>query len=102
MKAYWVYILECSNGSFYTGVTNDYERRLYEHQFEGDVSCYTYKLRPVKLVYLEEFNSIIDAIGWEKQVKGWSRKKKIAIIKNNWDDLPQLAKCKNKTHYSNK
>lgn len=101
MKLYWVYILVCGDESFYTEVTNDYERRLAEHQEGVNKSCYTFKKRPVKLVYIEDFQSIVEAIYWEKQVKGWSRKKKIAIIKNRWEDLPALAACKNKSHYKN-
>ena len=102
MKQYWVYIIQCSDNSFYTGVTNDYERRLYEHETGENKSCYTYKRRPLKLVYVEDFATIDQAIGWEKQVKGWSRKKKIAIIENRWEDLPKLSECKNESHYLNK
>lgn len=99
MKSYWVYILKCFDNSFYTGVTNDYERRFYEHENGSSSSCYTFKRRPLKLVYLEEFNNIVQAIHWEKQVKGWSRKKKIALIEGRWNDLPHLAKCLNNSSH---
>lgn len=92
MKSYWVYILKCSDNSFYTGVTNDYERRFYEHESGVSLTCYTYNKRPLKLVYIEEFNDVVDAISLEKQVKGWNRKKKLALIEGRWGDLPGLAK----------
>gem|GEM_PF-188654 len=94
MNQYFVYILLCSDNSYYTGVTNNLERRLTEHQVGESVTCYTYQRRPVKLVFSAEFNSIDQAIAFEKQVKGWSRKKKEAIINDNWDLLPELSRRK--------
>ncbi|MDA8214354.1 MAG: GIY-YIG nuclease family protein [Nitrospiraceae bacterium] len=92
MKSYYVYILQCSDGSYYTGVTNNVERRLYEHQ-EGLIDgCYTHNKRPVKLVYMEEFSDVLDAISREKQIKGWSRKKKEALIAGDFEKLVELAK----------
>lgn len=81
MKSYFVYILECSDKSYYTGVTNDLERRFFEHKKWLMESSYTHHKRPVKLVYFEESNHINDAIVREKQIKWWSRNKKIALIK---------------------
>jgi len=100
MKKYYVYILKCSDGSYYTGVTNDLERRLYEHQEGLNKDSYTHKRRPVELVYFCDFNDINQAITLEKQLKGWSRKKKEAIINDNWDRLKELAKCKNKSTHN--
>lgn len=91
MKQYFVYILLCSDNSYYTGVTNDLERRLYEHENGLDPGSYTCKRRPLKLVFCENFNDVNQAIAFEKQVKGWSRKKKEAIIAGNWDLLPGLS-----------
>jgi predicted GIY-YIG superfamily endonuclease len=79
MKGY-MYILECSDGSYYTGSTNDLERRLAQHQ-NGEGANHTKKHLPVKLVYFEEFQRIDEAFYREKQVQGWSRKKKEALIK---------------------
>ena len=93
MKFYHVYILECSDKSYYTGVTNDLDRRLLEHQEGLDVKCYTYKRRPVKLKFFDEFLDINDAIAAEKQIKGWSRKKKEALIKGDFDELVKLSNC---------
>ena len=97
MNNYCVYILKCSDGSYYTGVTNDVERRFYEHSNESKPTSYTFTRRPLQLVFTEYFQNIHDAISFEKQVKGWSRKKKEAIIKRNWEALPELAKCRNQS-----
>ncbi|MFT6845113.1 MAG: putative endonuclease [Flavobacteriales bacterium] len=87
----FVYILECSNGSFYTGSTKNISVRLTEHQ-EGRGSRYTEKFLPVTLVYLEEYQRIDDAYYRELQIKGWRRAKKLALINGNPDLLPALAK----------
>ena len=101
MKQYYVYILKCSDNSYYTGMTNDINRRLLEHQNGINTGCYTYKKRPVELVFYTEFNEVIQAIAFEKQVKGWSRKKKEAIINDKWEDLKKLAECQNESNSSN-
>ena len=92
MKAYYVYMLECADSSYYTGVTNDYQSRLNDHQSGRDTKAYTFKRRPVKLVYLCEFGDINEAISWEKRVKRWSRKKKEALIQGKFELLPSLSK----------
>jgi putative endonuclease len=89
---YYVYIVECKDGSYYTGVTNDIERRLWEHNAGYNKTCYTYERRPVELKYLSHFTDIRQAISWEKQLKGWSRKKKQALFKENWEEIKRLAK----------
>jgi putative endonuclease len=94
MKQYFVYILLCSDNSYYTGITNNLDRRLYEHENGTDPKSYTFKRRPVKLVFQEMFTEVIQAIAFEKQVKGWSRAKKEALIKGEWDLLPELSKRK--------
>jgi putative endonuclease len=90
MKGY-LYILRCSNGQYYTGSTSDIEKRLYQHQ-NGEGSNFTKKHLPVELVFLEEFDRIDDAFQREKQVQGWSRKKKEALIKMQYDRLPELSR----------
>jgi putative endonuclease len=90
----FVYIVECSDGSFYTGVTNDLDRRIAEHN-EGLIhKAYTFSRRPVKLVYHEDHSDPYYAISREKQIKGWSRKKKMAMINGEWGKLPGLSKSK--------
>jgi putative endonuclease len=90
MKRGWVYILQCSNGSFYTGSTIDLNKRFREHQ-NGLGSNYTKKHLPVKLVYYEEFPNIKLAFEREKQIQGWRRKKKKALINGKYESLPKLS-----------
>ena len=92
MNQYFVYILLCSDKSYYTGVTNNMERRMYEHETGLNPNSYTHKRRPVRLVFCERFIDINQAIAFEKQVKGWKRSKKEALIKGDWDLLPELSK----------
>jgi len=90
MKGY-MYILKCRDGSYYTGSTNDLERRLWQHQ-NGKGALYTRNRLPVELVYFEEYDRIDYAFYREKQVKDWSRKKKEALIEGKLEELPILAK----------
>ena len=89
---YFVYILECADKLYYTGVTNDLERRLQEHNEGINPTSFTYKRRPVTLKYYQRFSDIRQAIEWEKQLKGWSRKKKEALFKEDWKEIIRLAK----------
>jgi putative endonuclease len=86
-----MYILKCADGSFYTGSTKDLDRRIAQHQ-AGEGANHTSKHLPVELVYYEEYSRIDWAFEREKQVQGWSRKKKIALIEWRLDELPELAK----------
>ena len=88
----YMYILECSDGSFYVGSTHDLDLRLAHHQI-GEGANYTKKLLPVKLIYYEHFARIDEAFYREKQVQGWSRRKKLALINNNNEQLPELSKA---------
>jgi len=92
MKYYYVYILKCNDDSYYTGVTNDIEKRIREHNGDHAVTSYTYNRRPVQLVYSQQFNDIKQAIELEKQIKGWSRKKKEALINEDWEKLKLYSK----------
>ncbi len=94
----YIYILECNDGSYYTGSTKDLERRLWQHQ-NGLGANHTAKRLPVELVYCEFFDRVADAFDREKQVQGWSRKKKQALISGNFNQLHQLAECQNESHY---
>ena len=102
MYSYYVYILNCADDSFYVGITNDIIRRVEEHQ-EGIIStCYTFRRRPLKLVFQQRFNNVIEAIYFEKRLKGWSRSKKIALINGDFDFLQVLSECRNATHFKYK
>jgi len=87
----WVYILECSDGSYYVGSTKDLQRRIWEHN-EGIGAKYTARRRPVKVVYAAEFQSIAEAYEREKQLQGWGRAKREALIRGDYDALPELAR----------
>lgn len=100
MKGY-MYILRCADDSFYTGSTNNLERRIQQHQ-KGEGANFTRKHLPVELVYFEEYNRVDEAFYREKQVQGWSRKKKEALIKGELNKLHGLSECKNESHYKNR
>jgi putative endonuclease len=94
-----MYILECVDGSYYTGSTTDLERRFEQHQC-GEGARHTAKRLPVKLVYCEFFDRVADAFAREKQVQGWTRKKKEALIAGDTNLLHEFAACQNESHYS--
>lgn len=91
-----MYILECSDGSYYTGSTWNLERRLWQHQ-HGMGAHYTAKRLPVKLVYHEFFDRIEDAFKREKQIQGWSHRKKQALIEGRLDELVALSRTSTKS-----
>ena len=97
MKGY-MYILLCSNGKFYTGSTNNLEKRIEQHR-NGEGSNFTKKFLPVQLLYYEEFQRVDQAFYREKQVQGWCRKKKESLINGEYDNLHELAVCKNESNY---
>jgi len=94
MKKYFIYILHCRDKSYYTGITSNVEKRFYEHQQGFLKGSYTHSRRPVKLVFTESFSKPLDAIEREKQIKGWSRKKKEALISGDFSRLQKLSKKK--------
>lgn len=98
---FYVYILKCTDNSYYTGVTNNPELRIKQHNMGLNPRSYTYSRRPVELVFMNEFKYIDQAIAFEKQVKGWSRRKKEAIIQNEWEKLKELSQCKNSSSHLN-
>jgi putative endonuclease len=95
MNCYYVYILQCSDGTYYTGVTNNINRRLTEHNSGAIPGSFTHSRRPLELVFYEEFSDINNAILLEKRIKGWSRKKKEALIEENFEELKRLSNLKN-------
>ncbi|MFN5621891.1 MAG: GIY-YIG nuclease family protein [Flavobacteriales bacterium] len=94
-----MYILRCSDETFYTGSTVDLSNRILEHQ--SGMGCnYTRKRLPVVLVYFEYFNRIEDAFNREKQIQKWSSAKKQALINGKISNLKSLASCQNLTHFA--
>lgn len=94
MKIYYIYILKCRDDSYYTGITSRISQRILEHQEGKHRDSYTFKRRPVELVFYCEFTNVEMAIEKEKQIKNWSRVKKEALINNEFEKLPNLAKKK--------
>ena len=91
---YFVYILKCSDFTYYTGVTNNIDRRLNEHKEGKDFNSYVFKRRPVELVFVAGFTDIKIAISKEKQLKKWSKSKKEKLIKGEFELLPEESKKK--------
>lgn len=94
MKLSYVYILSCSDNTFYTGVTSNLEKRFLEHENGKHKDSYTYKRRPVTLAFFCTFTDINIAIAKEKQIKKWSQAKKKALINGEYETLPNLAEKK--------
>ena len=94
MSGAWVYIIECRDCSFYTGLTkqDDPEARVWEHNARVFPDSYTSSRLPVMLAYAEHFEMVSDAIVAERRIKGWSRAKKIAMMSGNWRQVQLLAK----------
>ncbi len=90
--AFYVYILRCSDGSYYLGHTDDLETRIAAHQ-RGEIEGYTRTRRPVRFVFADEFPTRDEALSRERQLKGWSRTKKEALIKGNWSRLQRLSRA---------
>ena len=88
---FWAYIVRCANGAYYTGHTDDLERRIAQHN-SGDIPGYTHKRRPVTLFYCAEFPTRVEALAAERQIKGWSKAKKEALAAGDWERLRALAK----------
>ncbi|MEZ4786462.1 MAG: GIY-YIG nuclease family protein [Flavobacterium haoranii] len=92
MQTSYVYILKCSDGTYYTGVTENVYKRFDEHQEGIYFGSYTFYRRPVQLVYYSSFTNIEIAIEFEKKIKKWSQAKKEALIEGRYNDLPNLSK----------
>ena len=93
----WTYILRCSDGSYYVGSTFDLERRVWQHNTDG--AAYTRSRRPVELAWAGWFDSIREAYYFEKQVQGWNRDKRQALIEERYSDLPELAASANREEW---
>jgi putative endonuclease len=93
--SFWVYILRCSDGSYYTGHTDNLDNRITQHHVGTIMSCYTFDKRPLQLVFSQDFQTREEALASERQIKGWSRKKKEAMMQGNWHEVSRLAKSIN-------
>jgi putative endonuclease len=97
----YMYILQCSDGTYYTGSTWNLAKRFEQHT-SGEGARYTGKRLPVTLVYSEYFESIKTAFEREKQVQNWSHAKKKALIEGLRERIHELSECRNETHYNNR
>jgi tRNA/rRNA methyltransferase len=88
---FWAYVLRCADGSYYTGHTDDLERRVGEHN-AGEIAGYTQKRRPVELMWSQDFSSRLEALTAETQIKNWSRKKKEALFRGDWKAVSEAAR----------
>ena len=89
--AFWVYILRCADESYYTGHTDDLELRIAKHD-SGEYGGYTAPRRPVRLVYSQVFVERDEALSAERQIKGWSRAKKEAMMRSDWAEVSRLSR----------
>ena len=94
MKIYFVYILKCVDGTYYTGITSNLEKRFLEHKSGEYLDSYTYFRKPVSSAFYAEFKDPNHAFDSEKQIKKWSKVKKEALINGEFEKLPNLAKKK--------
>ena len=88
---FYVYILKCNDGTYYTGQTDNLEKRLADHH-KGLYEGYTAKRLPVELVYKEEFTTRIEALEAERKIKSWSKKKKETLAYTGWNGMIFLRK----------
>jgi putative endonuclease len=89
--SFWAYILRCADNSYYTGHTDNLEQRIAKHK-AGEIEGYTSTRLPVEVVFSEEFPTREEALACERQIKGWSRKKKEALMRGDWAEVSRLAR----------
>jgi predicted GIY-YIG superfamily endonuclease len=89
--AFWVYMLKCADDSYYIGHTEDLERRIAQHQ-GGEIAGYTHSRRPITLIYAESFPTRLEALAMERRIKGWTRAKKDALARGDWQRVSALAR----------
>src|SRR5262245_3708016 len=94
--AFWVYVLRCSDGSYYTGHTEDLDKRIQMHH-QGEIAGYTASRRPLQLVFSQECASRTEALSSERQIKGWNRGKKEAMFRGDWREVNRLSRGKHRS-----
>ncbi|MDC6350504.1 GIY-YIG nuclease family protein [Zeaxanthinibacter sp. PT1] len=102
MKNYCVYMILCVDNTIYTGITNNLTRRYYEHSCGLNPLAYTYSRRPIRLIFQQDFLNFEGAVFFEKKLKKWSHKKKMALASGEEELLKILSECKNASHFKNK
>ncbi len=102
LMPYAVYILRCSDGTYYTGLTKDLEGRVQEHEIGIHPESYTFRRRPVKLEWSIVTESYQEAFQWEHRIKGWSRAKKKALIRGDIDGIHEIVKSERRQKEQNK
>jgi len=88
--SFWTYLLECADGSFYAGHTDDLDARISQHRL-GVPKCCTSTRLPVALVWSQAFGTREEALAAERQIKGWNRRKEQALVRDDWDEIKRLA-----------
>jgi predicted GIY-YIG superfamily endonuclease len=88
--SFWAYILRCADNSYYTGHTDNLEQRIAKHK-AGEIEGYTSTRLPVEVVFSEEFPTREEALACERQIKGWSRKKKEALMRGDWAEVSRIG-----------
>ena len=88
--SFWVYMLQCADRSYYVGHTDELEKRVLQHE-RGELRGYTSTRRPVRVVFTQKFASREEALAAERQIKGWSRKKKEALVRGEWTEVSRLS-----------
>lgn len=96
---FWAYMLHCNGGRLYVGQTDDLERRVAQHEHSA-FPGFTRDYAPVRLIWSEEFATRIEALEAERRLKGWSRAKKLALVRGDWAEISALAKGKGKASTS--
>ncbi len=91
---FWMYMLKCSDDSYYVGHTDNLQVRITAHEKGFFRTCYTFDRRPVTLVFAQDFSTREEALAMERRVKGWSRAKKIALVDRDWAAIAKLAKAR--------
>ena len=88
--SFWMYLLQCADQSYYVGHTDELEKRIQQHE-HGELGGYTSTRRPVRVVFTQEFASREEALAAERQIKGWSRRKKAALARGDWSEMSRLS-----------
>lgn len=95
--SFWVYVLRCTDGSYYTGHTDNLENRIAQHSSGAIPSCYTFSRRPIECMFSQAFPTREEALASEQQIKGWGRKKKEAMIRGDWAEVSRLARSSDRS-----
>ncbi len=90
--SFWVYMLRCVDDSYYVGHKDNLETRMHQHVHGAFPACYTFRRRPLALVYSQPFPTREEALAAERRIKGWGRGKKAALARQDWAEISRLAR----------